>query len=474
MAKRETAVGPVEGPWTLPAGWRWERIDTVAPVNPRRAPDGLPDGTEVAFVPMAAVAVETGGIDISVRRPIASVRKGFTRFGSGDVIFAKITPCMENGKIAVIPDLPQGTGFGSTEFHVLSPQDVSARYLYHWVSQRGFRETAEFNMTGTAGQKRVPTDFMRNAPIPVPPIDVHEAIVARIDELFAEIDDGEAALARARDDLATWRKALLKAAVTGELTADWRAANPPTETGADLLTRILADRRARWEAEPRNKGKRYKEPSLADVSELPTLPNGWTWATFDQLVDNLSNGISAKPAHAPPGIPILRISSVRPMLVRGAERRWLPTDFDVGEAVARQGDLLFTRYNGNPELVGVCARYRDVEPVAYPDKVMCASPSSRNIIVGDFLELAMNAGESRKFIASYTKTSAGQHGVAGSSVKSAPVPIPPEAEIGRIVQLYRGVIEQAADVWSDAEGLTRASATLRQSILAAAFRGDLA
>ena len=89
---------------------------------------------------------------------------------------------------------------------------------------------------------------------------MQRAIVARIDELFTELDDGEAALARARADLGTWRKALLKAAVTGELTADWRAANPPTETGADLLARILAERRALR----RNGRKVYIEPTLAE------------------------------------------------------------------------------------------------------------------------------------------------------------------------------------------------------------------
>jgi type I restriction enzyme S subunit len=281
--KQSTAGAPVEGPWALPEGWRWERIETIAPVNPRRVRDGLADETEVAFVPMASVQAGTGGIDVTTRRAVGSVRKGFTRFGPGDVLFAKITPCMENGKIAIVPDVPAGTGFGSTEFHVLSPRDVTSKYLYYWVSQRGFRETAEFNMTGTAGQKRVPTDFMRDALIPVPPPEVQAAIVARIDELFAEVEDGETALARARDDLATWRKALLKAAVTGELTADWRAANPPSQTGADLLALILAKRRASWEAKPTNKGRGYKEPRPLAINDGRELPEGWTWASVDQI-----------------------------------------------------------------------------------------------------------------------------------------------------------------------------------------------
>ncbi|MFN3944260.1 MAG: restriction endonuclease subunit S [Allosphingosinicella sp.] len=348
---------------------------------------------------------------------------------------------------------------------------IDRRYLAYILP--GYLELINAN-TPSVTVKHLSSRTLASIPVPLPSLDRQVRIADRIDELFVEIDDGEAALARARDDLETWRKALLKAAVTGELTADWRAANPSTETGTDLLTRILVERRSRWQAEPKNKGKGYKEPLAPSMDSLPTLPAGWVWASFDQLVDQLSNGISAKPAHAPPGIPILRISSVRPMLVRDDQRRWLSQDFAVGGALARKGDLLFTRYNGNPGLVGVCGRYRGEIPVAYPDKVMCATPSSCNDAVGDFLELAMNAGASRRHIAASTKTSAGQHGVSGSSVKVAPVPIPPQAELEHIVQVYRDAALQAEDGWSDANELTAISTTLRQSILAAAFRGELA
>lgn len=216
---------PVEGLWDLPDGWVWERLDAVAPVNPRRNFDGTPADAELVFLGMAAVSELTGALDLTEQRPLGSVRSGFTKFRSGDVIFAKITPCMENGKLAIIPDLPHGMGAGSTEFHVLEPQQVSARYLFHWLSQETFRNRAEHNMTGTAGQKRVPTDWLRNAPIPVPPNAAEQdAVVARIDALFTVIDEGEAALAEARAGVETYRKALLKSAVTGELTADWRQA----------------------------------------------------------------------------------------------------------------------------------------------------------------------------------------------------------------------------------------------------------
>lgn len=104
--------------------------------------------------------------------------------------------------------------------------------------------------------------------------ELQKRIVARIDKLFTELDDGEAALERARDDLEAYRKSHLKAAVTGELTADWRGANPPQETGEQLLQRIPAERNARWQADPRNIGKRYKEPEAADTNGLAELAEG--------------------------------------------------------------------------------------------------------------------------------------------------------------------------------------------------------
>ena len=204
---------------------------------------------------MAAVEALTGGIDVTAKRTVGQVRQGFTRFTSGDLLFAKITPCMENGKIAVVPKIQHDIGFGSTEFHVLAPTGVRPRYLYYWVSQRSFRDTAEFNMTGTAGQKRVPPDFLRDSLLPVPTLDVQDEVVARITELFAEVDDGEAALARARSDLETWRKSLLKAAVTGELTGRLARRQPTHRNRRRLLARILDERRALWQAEPRNKGE---------------------------------------------------------------------------------------------------------------------------------------------------------------------------------------------------------------------------
>jgi len=147
----------------------------------------------VSFVPMAAVDERLGAITAQKDRPIAEVSKGYTPFEDGDVLFAKITPCMENGKIALARNLTNGIGRGSTEFHVLrSGSHVLGEYVYHFVRQVRFRNEAKRNFTGTAGQQRVPKSFVENSLIPLPPLDEQRRIVgilnraAKIERLRAQ------------------------------------------------------------------------------------------------------------------------------------------------------------------------------------------------------------------------------------------------------------------------------------------------
>lgn len=158
-------------------------ISSVAEVNPRM-PRSLADNPTqpVSFVPMAAVS-EDGYIAETVERSLAEVLKGYTYFKRGDVIVAKITPCVQNGKAAYTTNLPQEVGFGSTEFHVLRPgPKVDGRYLFHMIWSPQFRRTAEHNMTGTAGQQRVPTDFFERFKIPLPPLPEQRRIAAILDK----------------------------------------------------------------------------------------------------------------------------------------------------------------------------------------------------------------------------------------------------------------------------------------------------
>src|SRR5687768_9104535 len=145
-----------------PEGWELVRLSDVIELNPAKpASDALAPTADVSFVPMPAVDADAGAILTPQRRPFAEVRKGFTAFRDGDVILAKITPCFENGKAAIVRQMVNGLGFGSTEFHVLRPTSAAlAEYLYHFVRQESFRREGESEMTGSVGQKRVPAEFV--------------------------------------------------------------------------------------------------------------------------------------------------------------------------------------------------------------------------------------------------------------------------------------------------------------------------
>ena len=164
-------------------------IADICEINPPKKEIAHMDGsTEVSFIPMTSVS-EQGQIDLSEVRILDEVRTGFTYFKNGDVLFAKITPCMENGKGALVDELVNGVGFGSTEFHVLRPkQGIDGKWLYYVTKSKVFRNTAEINMTGSAGQKRVPTNFFDKYKVFVPTLKQQRRIAQILDKAQQLID----------------------------------------------------------------------------------------------------------------------------------------------------------------------------------------------------------------------------------------------------------------------------------------------
>ena len=191
------------------ASWRLKKLKEVCIFNPKKLEiSNVPDDFKVSFIPMTAVS-ENGEIDTSDIRDYKEVNRGFTYFSENDVLFAKITPCMENGKGAVAINLKNKIGFGSTEFHVVRPKEtMNSRWIYTLFSLSFFRNEAEKNMTGSAGQKRVPIKFIENYEIFVPPIELQNQFadfVQHIDKLeFARI--GQIDSAKANPFLAIKKK----------------------------------------------------------------------------------------------------------------------------------------------------------------------------------------------------------------------------------------------------------------------------
>ncbi len=148
-------------------------------------PKGLSDEGVASFLPMAAVS-EDGLIAFEEERPVREVRKGYTYFERGDVLVAKITPCFENGKATRTSALRKPFGFGSTEFHVLrAGNEIDPSYLFHMIWNSKFRTVGMNNMTGSAGQKRVPADFLKRLEIPLPPLPEQRRIAAILDKADA-------------------------------------------------------------------------------------------------------------------------------------------------------------------------------------------------------------------------------------------------------------------------------------------------
>ena len=167
-------------PGTDTKGWGLQYLGTCCELNPKKGTDKrLVSGLSVSFVPMPAVS-ESGKIDASQIKAYDEVKTGFTYFAENDVLFAKITPCMENGKGAVAVGLCNNIGFGSTEFHILRPNNnKSNQYcLYSLTSIDEFRKDAADNMTGSAGQRRVPAVFLEKYKVTLPPIELQNQFAA--------------------------------------------------------------------------------------------------------------------------------------------------------------------------------------------------------------------------------------------------------------------------------------------------------
>lgn len=180
-------------------------LGEVCKINPRLDDADNPGPDQlVTFVPMAAVDEREAAITVRQDRPLREVAKGFTTFREGDVLFAKITPCMENGKVAIATGLTNGLGRGSTEFFVIRTNgEVLSEYVFHFLRREDFRQEAKRNFTGTAGQQRVPRAFMENARIPLPPLEEQRRIV--------DILNRAASIRRLRDQANATLRALIPA-----------------------------------------------------------------------------------------------------------------------------------------------------------------------------------------------------------------------------------------------------------------------
>jgi len=199
--------------------WKKEKIGEVFITNPKKSEiNELADDTKISFIPMKSISEKTKEIKNGIKRDLSEVRKGYTYFKNGDILLAKITPCFENGKIAVAKKLINGVGFGSTEFHIFRfKEKILPNFLFYFLQNEKFRSNAKRNMTGTAGQLRVPIKFIEDYTILFPPIKQQTKIVKQIEKQFSIIDKLEQTVNKSLNKTEQLRKSILKSAFEGKL-----------------------------------------------------------------------------------------------------------------------------------------------------------------------------------------------------------------------------------------------------------------
>ncbi len=414
----------------LPKHWEVARHSEIAEINPKLPFQNINDETEVSFIPMKLVAEECNIVQLTQFRKYGEVKKGFTSFTNGDVIFAKITPCMENGKGAVVRDLRNSIGFGSTEFHVSRPKsNVLPEFIFYFLVQQTFRRLAESNMTGSVGQKRVPTQFFRDFEIPLPPLVEQQRIVAKLEELFSELDAGLTSLKTAAQQLKTYRQAVLTWAFEGKLTND-------------------------------------------HVTE-GELPAGWKWVKVSEIAEvRLGRQRSPQRAFGENMCQYLRAANVTWDGLDLSDVKSM--DFSPKEQEIyrlQKGDILLSEASGSVSEVGKPAIWNEqITNCCFQNTLIRVRPG--NLAGSKFLHLRFyfdaKVGNFRNIA-----RGVGIHHLGSAGMSNWSIALPPLEEQHRIVQEIESRLSVCDKLEETLAAALRQAEALRQSILKQAFAGKL-
>ena len=487
-----------ESPTQLPKTWTIAPLEDLALINPKLDKSHFDDALEVSFVPMPAVEAETGKIAVSQIRKFGEVKKGYTAFRENDVLFAKITPCMENGKMAVVPELKNKLGFGSTEFHVIrAHRGIVEKYLYYLISSQQFRRDAEHNMTGAVGQRRVPAPYLSKQVIAVPPSAEQRRIVAKIEELFSELDKGVESLTTAREQLKAYRQSVLKHAFEGKLHEDWRAQNADKlESPETLLERIKEEREERYKQALRD-WETSVEKWKADGEEgkKPAKPKRPKEIDPKNITEDEQPNVS-------PDWGITRLGNLNCVVSDGPFGSNLKTsDYTAtGVRVIRLENIGYGEFLENKRSYVSHQKYEQIKKhTVFPGTIIVSSfvtDGVRSCRVPEILERAINKADcfaveisgnqsDRKFVALYLQTpqafkqldelihGVGRPRINTTQLKEVHIPVCAPSEQKEIVRLLEEKLEVADVMEAEIDAALARADALRQSILKRAFSGQL-
>jgi type I restriction enzyme S subunit len=455
----------------LPRGWATATLAEVAiPRGERVSPSSH---KEKRFIGLEHVEAHSTRILGSI--PAADVKSSASVFCAGDVLYGRLRPYLN--KVAK----PDFEGLASAEFIVFPDQEhLRSGFLKHRLNASDF---VSFSSRLNAGDRpRVDFEQIGDFEVVLPPPAEQLRIVEKLEELLSDLDAGVAALERVRANLKRYRAAVLKAAVEGRLTEKWRAAHPKVEPASNLLERILAERRKKWEAVQFNKyadkgqsppkgwKDKYSEPVRPEVDGLPKLPEGWCWATVDQCSWEVTVGHVGpmKDRYEDSGLPFLRSQNVRPFRFDRAGLKFISKGFDLELSKSRLfgGEVLAVR-SGN---IGDACLYPETDgPGNCADLVISRLVPSMS---GDYVVAYLNSPIGRSRVLGKQTGSALPHFNVGAMSRSV-IPLPPGREQTEIASSVAERLSQGEEALIEMERSIARSSLLRQAILKRAFEGNL-
>ena len=462
---------------TLPNGWMRAPLDAlIQPKSERISPAENP---RAQYIGLEHVEAHTNMLLGTAHA--ATVSSSSAVFVAGDVLYGRMRPYLN--KVV----RPNFDGLASAEFIVFpQSQAFDPNFFLRRISSSDFVQFACSQYEGD--RPRVKFDQLGKFLVDVPPRAEQIRIVAKLEELLSDLDAGVAELKTAQKKLHQYRQSLLKAAVQGALTALWRKAqrqsSTPTESGAQLVQRILTERRSRWEAKqlvkfkeqgripPKDWQKKYPDPVKPGPTPLSTLPQGWAWASLDELTEFITSGSRGwADYYATAGATFIRSQNINKDRLELSDIAFVnpPPSSEGARTRVRQDDILLTITGAN---VGKAARVERTIEEAYVSQHVALI---RGIEPGlsEYLHLYLTSVAGGRGRLNEVAYGAGKPGLNLQQVGLLPVPMPPMSEVQSLLSTLKEQLD-SVDANEDAIVIAlKQSAAQRQNILRAAFAGQL-
>ncbi|CAI2717522.1 restriction endonuclease subunit S [Nitrospina watsonii] len=387
----------------------------------------------------------------------------------GDVLFSTVRPYLRN--IAAVPEKYNGQ-IASTGFSVLRPaKGIAPLYLFYNCIYIDFVNALSGEQYGVS-YPAVKDEQVRGKRINLPPTNEQKRIVAKIEELFSELDKGIENLKTAWEQLKAYRQAVLKHAFEGKLTAQWREENKDKLKTVDvLLEDIKTEREDHIKKLSKKRVKSPRDFKDEDFSWLPELPDGWTWERLGWVTSGVEYGTSAKSSKEG-DIPVLRMGNIQKAKLDWGDLVYTSDKEEIEKYSLNKGDVLFNRTN-SPELVGKAAIYRNENPAIFAGYLIRLN-HIETIVDSQYLNFFLNSHVAKQYGNRVKTDGVNQSNINGEKLINYPFPYCSLDEQKQIVERLDERITELDRTENDiVEQLQKAEA-LRQSILRQAFSGKLA